>query len=127
MVDRALTEGFSAYFLRLSRVVTDDLTKSFHHHHEWIQEGVSDLEAFMCRLINHPLLIRYIKEITAAVEKFEQTAAMNVLLPLLHLDSARGNIAQFLNSCLEKVCTKEESKVLTEALTECLTNLQSQT
>ena len=52
---------------------------------------------------------------------------MNVLLPLLHLDSARGDIAQFLNSCLKKVCAKEESKVLTEALTERLTNLQSQT
>ena len=34
MVDRALTEGFSAEFLRLSRVVTEDLTKSLHHHDE---------------------------------------------------------------------------------------------
>ena len=127
MVDQALTEGFSAEFLRLSRVVTEDPTKSLRHHSERIQEGVSDLKAFMCRLINHSLLIRHTKEITAAVEKFKQTAAMNVLLPLLHLDSARGDITQFLNSCLEEVCAKEESKVLIEALTECLTNLQSQT
>ena len=34
MVDRALTEGFSAEFLRLSRVVTEDLSKSLCHHHE---------------------------------------------------------------------------------------------
>ena len=34
MVDRALTEGFSAEFLRLSRVVTEDLTKSLCHYHE---------------------------------------------------------------------------------------------
>ena len=52
---------------------------------------------------------------------------MNVLLPLLHRDSARGDIAQFLNSRLEEVCAWEESKFLIEALTECLTNLQSQT
>ena len=127
MVDQALAEGFSAEFLRLSRVVIEDLTKSLHHHHKWIQEGVSDLEAFMCRLVNQPLLVRHTKEITAAVEKFKQTAAMNVLLPVLHLDSARGDITQFLNSRLKEVCAKEESKVLIEALTECLTNLQSQT
>ena len=61
------------------------------------------------------------------MERFRQTVAMNVLLPLLHLDLARDDIAQFLNSCLKEVCVKEESKVLIEALTECLTNLQSQT
>ena len=52
---------------------------------------------------------------------------MNILLPLLHLDLARGDIAQFLSSRLEEVCAREESKVLIEALTEHLTNLQSQT
>ena len=52
---------------------------------------------------------------------------MNILLPLLHLDLVRGNIAQILNSRLKEVCVKEESKVLIEALTEHLTNLQSQT
>ena len=81
----------------------------------------------MYRLVNHPLLVKHTKEVTAAVEKFKWMAAMNVLLPLLHLDSARGDIAQFLNSCLEEVCASKESKVLIEALTECLTNLQSQT
>ena len=34
MVDRALTEGFTTEFLRLSRVVTEDLSKSLHNHHE---------------------------------------------------------------------------------------------
>ena len=126
MVDRALTEGFSAEFLRLSRVVTEDLTKSLHHHHERVQEGALDLEAFMYRLIHHPLLVRHTKEVTAAVEKFKQMVAMNILLPLLHLDSARGDIAQFLSSHLKEVCAREESKILIEALTECLTNLQSQ-
>ena len=120
-------EGFSAKFLRLSRVVTEDLTKSLHHHHKQVQEGALDLEAFMYRLISHPLLVKHTKEVTAAIEKFKRTAAMNVLLPLLHLDSARGDIAQFLNSCLEEVCAGKESKVPIEALTECLTNLQSQT
>ena len=93
MVERALAEGFSAEFLRHSRVVTEDLTKSLHNHHEWIQEGVSDLEAFLCKLVNHPPLIRHTKEITSAMERFRQTAAMNILLPLLHLDSVRGDIA----------------------------------
>ena len=86
-----------------------------------------DLEAFMYRLISHPLLVKHTKEVTAAVEKFKWTAAMNVLLPLLHLDSARGDIAHFLNSCLKEVCALKESKVLIEALTKHLTNLQSQT
>ena len=54
MVDRALAEGFSAEFLRLSRVVTEDLSKSLRHHHERIQEGASDLEAFMYKLTSHP-------------------------------------------------------------------------
>ena len=127
LLHRALTEGFSAEFLRLSRVVTEDLTKSLCHHHEQVQEGASDLEALMCRLISHPLLVKHTNKVTAAVGKFKQMVAMNVLLPLLHLDSARGDIAQFLNSCLEEVCAREESKVLIEALTEHLTNLHSQT
>ena len=81
----------------------------------------------MYRLTSHPLLVKYSDEITAAVEKFKQTAAMNLLLPLLHLDSARSDIARFINSHLREVCARKESKVLIEALTECLTNLQSQT
>ena len=127
MVDRALAEGFTTEFMRLSRVVTEDLSKSLHNHHEWVQEGASDLEAFMYKLTSHPLLVKHSDEVTATVEKFKQTAAMNLLLPLLHLDSARSNIAKFINSRLEEVCAKEESKVLIKALTECLTNLQSQT
>ena len=127
MVDRALTEGFTAEFMRLSRVVMEDLSKSLHNHHEWVQEGASDLEAFIYRLTSHPLLVKHSDEVTAAVEKFKQTAAMNLLLPMLHLDSARSDIARFMNSCLEEVCAREESKVLIEALTEHLTNLQSQT
>ena len=107
-------------------MVTEDLSKSLCHHHEQVQEGASDLEAFMYRLVSHPLLVKHSNKVTAAVEKFKRTAAMNLLLPLLHLDSARGNIAKFLNSHLEEVCAKEESKVLIEALTEHLTNLQSQ-
>ena len=51
-------------------------------------------------------------------------AAMNVLLPLLHLDLARADIAQLLSLCLEETCAHEESKILIE---EQLTNLQSQT
>ena len=127
MVDQALTEGFSTEFMRLSRVVTEDLTKSLHNHHEQVQEGASDLEAFMYKLTSHPLLVKHSNEVTATVEKFKQTAAMNLLLPLLHLDSARSDIARFMNSHLEEVYAKEESKVLIEALTEHLTNLQSQT
>ena len=127
MVDRALTEGFSAKFLRLSRVVTEDLTKSLHHHHEQVQEGVSDLEAFMYRLVSQPLLVKHTKKVTKAMQKFKWMAAMNLLLPLLHLDLARGDIAQFLSLHLEETCAREESKILIEALTERLTNLQSQT
>ena len=55
----------------MSRVVKEDLTKSLCHHHEQVQEGVSDFEAFMYRLISHPLLVRQTKEVTAAVEKFK--------------------------------------------------------
>ena len=127
MVDRALTEGFTTEFMRLSRVVTEDLSKSLHNHHEWVQEGASDMEAFMYKFTSHPLLVKHFDEITATVEKFKQTAAMNLLLPLLHLDSARSNIARFINYHLKEVCAKEESKVLIKALTERLTNLQNQT
>ena len=34
MMDRALTEGFTTEFMRLSRVVTEDLSKSLCNHHE---------------------------------------------------------------------------------------------
>ena len=81
----------------------------------------------MYKLASHPLLVKHSDKITAAVERFKQTAAMNLLLPLLHLDSARSDIARFINSCLKEVCAKEQSEVLIEALMERLTNLQSQT
>ena len=125
MVDQALAEGFTTEFMRLSRVVTD-LSKSLHNHHELVQEGASDLEAVMYNLTSHLLLVKHSDEVAAAVEKFKQTAAMNLLPPLLHLDSPRSDIARFMNSHLKQVCAREESKVLIEALTECLTNLQSQ-
>ena len=41
----------------------------------------------MYKLASHPLLAKHSDEITAEVERFKQTAAMNLLLPLLHLDS----------------------------------------
>ena len=107
-------------------MVTEDLSKSLRNHHERVQEGASDLEAFMYKLTSHPLLVKHSDEVTATVEKFKQTAVMNLLLPLLHLDSARSNIARFMNSHLKEVCAREESKVLIKALTERLTNLQSQ-
>ena len=59
MVDQALAEGFTAEFMRLSRVVTEDLSKSLRNHHEWVQEGASDLEAFMYKLTSHPLLVKH--------------------------------------------------------------------
>ena len=127
MVDRALAERFTTEFMRLSRVVAEDLSKSLRNHHEWVQEGASELEAFRCKLASHPLLAKHSDEITAEVKRFKRTAAMNLLLPLLHLDSARSNIARFINSHLKEVCAREESKILIKALTECLTNLQSQT
>ena len=34
MVDQALTEGFTTEFMRLSRVVTEDLSKSLCNHHK---------------------------------------------------------------------------------------------
>ena len=34
MVDQALAEGFTTEFMRLSRVVTEDLYKSLCNHHE---------------------------------------------------------------------------------------------
>ena len=87
-------------------------------YHKRVQEGASDLEAFMYKLVSHPLLVRHTKEVTVAVEKFKCTAAMNILLPLLHLDSVRGDIAQFLSLRLEETCAREESKILIKALTE---------
>ena len=81
----------------------------------------------MYKLASHPLLAKHSDEITVEVERFKRTATMNLLLPLLHLYSARSDIARFINSHLKEVCAREESKVLIKALTECLTNLQSLT
>ena len=71
MVDQALTEGFTTEFMRLSRVVTEDLSKSLHNHHERVQEEALDLEAFMYKLASHPLLAKHSDEITAEVERFK--------------------------------------------------------
>ena len=103
MGDQALTKGFTTEFMRLSRVVTEDLSKSFHNHHERVQEGASDLEAFMYKLASHPLLAKHSDKITAEVERFKRTATMNLLLPLLYLDSALSDMTRFMNTHLEEV------------------------
>ena len=71
ILDQALAEGFTTEFMRLSRVVTEDLSKSLRNHHEQVQEGASDLEAFMYKLASHPLLVKHSDEITAEVERFK--------------------------------------------------------
>ena len=87
------TEGFTTEFMRLSRVVTEDLSKRLCNHHKWVQKGALDLEAFMCKLASHPLLTKHFDEITVEVKRFKQTATMSLLLPLIHLDSASSDIA----------------------------------
>ena len=71
MVDQAFTEDVTTEFMRLSRVVTEDLCKSLRNHHERVQEGALDLEAFMYKLASHPLLAKPSHEITAEVERFK--------------------------------------------------------
>ena len=57
--------------MRLSRVVTEDLSKSLRNHHKQVHKGALDLEDFMYKLASHPLLAKHSDEITAEVERFK--------------------------------------------------------
>ena len=89
-------------------------------------EEASDLEFYLLRLLDHPLLSTYSRDIIATVKKFKHTTTMNMLLSLAHLDAVREDLAEFLNLCLQEMSACHEFKLLIKALSEHLTNLQSQ-
>ena len=127
MINRELAKAFSAEFIHLSTILSEDLTRSLRSHQERILSAIKDLEAGLLHHLNTPLLSIHGRAVRGLIQKFRHTVSMNSILPLVQLEEAWEDLETFLEERLQSVCARQETKKLLAALVECLTNLQSGT
>ena len=125
MIDRTLAEGFSAEFILISSLVSEDLSLSLRLHQERISSASSELETGLLRILNTPILSVHARAISSLIRRFNHTVSANTMLPLMQLEGAQEDMDRFLEERLQAVCACQETKVLLEAMVERLTNLQS--
>ena len=99
-VDQILARTLMAEFARLQLIVGEDFTKS-------LLALCSDLEASCEALVS--VIVRTIDlypndpvahQVKAVLQTFQQSTSMKVTLPLMELEAARGDMEEFMWSCL---------------------------
>ena len=96
MIDRTLAEGFSAEFVCISSLVSEDLSLSLCSHQEQISNASSELETGLLRILNTPILSTHARAVSSLIRRFNHTVSANTLLPLMQLDEAQEDMDRFL-------------------------------
>ena len=100
-VDRTLARTLMA--ARLQLIVGEDFTKSLLALHTDLEAScealMSDIAKTMDLHPNDPPP----HQVKAALQKFQQTTSLKVTLPLMELEAARGDMEEFMQSCLREV------------------------
>ena len=65
-------------------------------------------------------------QVKTALQTFQQSTSMKVTLPLMKLEAARGDMEEFMRSCLKELSSQTESRELIGALSQKLINHASQ-
>ena len=108
-VDQTLAQTLMAEFARLQLIVGEDLTKS-------LLALCSDLEASSEALMSNN--VRTIglhpndpaaHQVKAVLQTFQQNTSMKVTLPLMELEAARGDMEEFIRSCLRELSSQTGS------------------
>ena len=111
--------------MRISSLVSEDLTRSLRSHQERILSASSHLETGLLRILDTPILSVHARAVSSLVREFNHTVSANTLLPLMQLEGARDDMNKFLEERLQAVCARHETRVVLGAVVERLTNLQS--
>ena len=69
MIDRTLAEGFSAEFLRISSLVSEDLSLSLRSHQEQISSASQELETGLLRMLNTPILSDHVRAVSSLIRE----------------------------------------------------------
>ena len=118
--DQTLAQTLMAEFVRLQLIVDEDLTKS-------LLALCSDLEASSEVLVSD--IVRTIglhpndpvaHQVKAVLQTFQQSTSMKVTLPLMELETAHGDMEEFMWSCLQELSSQTESRELIGALSQKL-------
>ena len=64
MIDQTLAEGFSAEFIRISSLVSEDLSLSLRSHQERISSASSELETGLLQILNTPVLSTHARAVS---------------------------------------------------------------
>ena len=125
-VDRTLAQTLMAEFARLQLIVGEDLTKSELALRLDLEASSEVLMSDIVRTIglhpNDPAA----QQVTAVLQTFQQSISMKVTLPLMELEAARGDLEEFMWSCLQELSSQTESRELIGALSQKLANHASQ-
>ena len=99
-LDRILARTLIADFARLQLIVGEDFTKSLLALHSELEASGEALMSNIVRTIdlhpNDPAAL----QVKAALQTFQQSTSMKVTLPLMQLEAARGDMEEFMQSCL---------------------------
>ena len=121
-VDRTLAQTLMAEFARLQLIVGEDLTKSLLALRSDLEASSEALMSDIVRTIglhpNDPVA----RQVKAVLQTFQQSTSMKVTLSLMELEAARGDLEEFMRSCLQELSSQTESRELIGALSQKLTN-----
>ena len=99
-VDQILDQTLMAEFVRLQLIVGEDFTKSLLALHSDLEASSEALMSDIVRTIdlhpNDPVA----HQVKAVLQTFQQSTSMKVTLPLMELEAARGDMEEFMQSCL---------------------------
>ena len=115
-----------AEFTRLQLIVGENLTKSLLALCLDLETSSEMLVSDIVRTIglhpNDPVAC----QVEAILQTFQQSTSMKVTLPLMELEAARGDMEEFMGSCLQELSSQTESWELIGVLSQKLANHASQ-
>ena len=119
-VDQTLARTLMAEFARLQLIVGEDFTKSLLALRSDLEASCEVLVSDIMRTIalhpNDPAAC----QVKAALQTFQQGTSMKVTLPLMQLEAARGDMEEFMWSCLQELSSQTDSQELIGALSQKL-------
>ena len=85
-----------AEFVRLQLIVGEDFTKSLLALHSDLEASCEVLVSDIVRTIDLHPNDPAAHQVKAALQTFQQSTSMKVILPLMHLEAACGDMEEFM-------------------------------
>ena len=95
-----------AEFVRLQLIVGEDLTKSLVALRTDLEESCKALVSDIVRTIDLHRNDPTSHQVRAALKKFQQTTSLKIMLPLMELEAACGDMEVFIQSRLQELSSQ---------------------